>query len=283
MSLIVTHPGSAHKDDFMAVSILLATLDEAMVERREATPEDLADPDTYVVDVGMLYEPERHNFDHHHDQALPCAFHLVMQYLGYHETAKKVYGWYQHMSMMDVRGPHKAAEHLGVDTSVLFAASSPIDGYILSLFSRIERLTKGDSLYALMQDFGRDFTAMIDQKMTRFERLKQEAQIHPVDRYKAVVNHIEENPKLSLELYLNALNDDQIVLCITPSMRGAGWELLRLGDNLQVDFRAIAGNPEVRFVHVNGFVAKTRSLLPLDQVLELAGQAIKPADRLVHQ
>jgi hypothetical protein len=283
MSLIVTHPGSAHKDDFMAVSVLLATLADSIVERREATPEDLADPDTYVIDVGMHYEPERHNFDHHHDQALPCAFHLVMEYLGYHEAAKIVYGWYQHMSMMDVRGPHKTAEHLGVNTSVLFAASSPIDGYILSLFSRIERLTKGDSLYALMQDFGQDFIAMIDQKMARFERLKQEVQIHPVDRYKAIVNRIEDNPKLSLELYLNTLNDDQVVLCITPSMRGAGWELLRLGDNLQVDFRDIAANPEVRFVHVNGFVAKTRSLLPLDQVLELAGQAIRPVDRLVHQ
>ena len=127
MYKIITHPGSAHKDDFMSVSILLATLGSADIFRREATSEDLADPNTYVVDVGMDYDLEKHNFDHHQDSTFPCAFHLVMRYLGYHDTAMVVFGWYAHMSMMDVRGPYKTAEHLGVDTSVLFASSSPID------------------------------------------------------------------------------------------------------------------------------------------------------------
>ena len=77
MYKIVAHPGSAHKDDFMAVSVLLATLGNAEVFRREATSEDMADLNTYVVDVGMEHSPERHNFDHHQDQSLPCAFHQL--------------------------------------------------------------------------------------------------------------------------------------------------------------------------------------------------------------
>ena len=141
MYKIITHPGSAHKDDFMSVSILLATLGSAEIYRREATPEDLADPKTYVVDVGMVYDPEKHNFDHHQDPTFPCAFHLVMRYLGYHDAAMAVFGWYSHMSMMDVRGPYRTAKHLGVDTSILFASSSPIDGYILSCFSKLSSLT----------------------------------------------------------------------------------------------------------------------------------------------
>ncbi|MEE4253705.1 MAG: MYG1 family protein [Desulfuromusa sp.] len=275
MYKIITHPGSAHKDDFMSVSILLATLGSAEIYRREATPEDLADPKTYVVDVGMVYDPEKHNFDHHQDPTFPCAFHLVMRHLGYHDAALEVFGWYSHMSMMDVRGPYRTAQYLGVDTSVLFAASSPIDGYILSCFSKLSSLTRQDVFYGLMKDFGEDFIKLVSQKMKRLEQLKKETQILPVKHLKVLVSMIGDNPKLSMELYLRDLGDDEVVMSITPSVRGEGWELLRLGDNLQIDFRHVAKNPEVRFVHANGFMAKTRSLIPLAAVLEIASQAIK--------
>lgn len=274
MHKIVVHPGNAHRDDFMAVSILLATLDKAEVFRRDPTAEDLADPDTYVVDVGMVLDPQRHNFDHHQDKSLPCAFHLVMQHLGYHEDALSMFGWYPFMSMMDVRGPHKTAEHFGVDASVLLASSSPIDGYILSRFSKLTDLREHDLLYDFMKEMGMDMLILIGLKKQRLERLKQEATIVPVKHVKAVVCHIEDNPKLSMELYLRDLQDDRIVICITHSVRGEGWELLRLGDSRLVDFRAIKDHPEIRFVHSNGFVATTRTLIPLEQVIEFAARSL---------
>ena len=274
MHKIIVHPGNAHRDDFMAVSILLATLDKAEVFRRDPTGEDLADPDTYVVDVGMELDPQRHNFDHHQDKSLPCAFHLVMQHLGYHEDALSMFGWYPFMSMMDVRGPHKTAEHFGVDASVLLASSSPIDGYILSRFSKLTDLREHDLLYDFMKEMGQDMVDLIGLKKKRLERLKQEATIVPVNHVKAVVCHIEDNPKLSMELYLRDLQDDRIVICITHSVRGEGWELLRLGDSSLVDFRAIKDHPEIRFVHSNGFVATTRSLIPLEQVIDFATRSL---------
>ena len=274
MYKIITHPGSAHKDDFMSVSILLATLGSAEIFRREATPEDLADSETYVVDVGMDYDPEKHNFDHHQDSTFPCAFHLVMRYLGYHDAAMMVFGWYAHMSMMDVRGPYRTAQYLGVDTSILFASSSPIDGYILSCFSKLTSLTRRDAFYGLMKEFGEDFIAMVGQKMKRLEQLKKETEIFPVKHLKALVSRIGDNPKLSMELYLRDLADDDVAISITPSVRGAGWEILRLGDNLSIDFRSVATHPEIRFVHANGFMAKTRSLISLETVLDIVSQAI---------
>lgn len=274
MHKIIVHPGNAHRDDFMAVSILLATLETAEVFRRDPTSEDLADLDTYVVDVGMAYEPQRHNYDHHQDKSLPCAFHLVMQHLGYHEDALSMFGWYPFMSMMDVRGPHKTAEHLGVDASVLLASSSPIDGYILSRFSKLTVLREHDLLYEFMREMGKDMIALIGLKKNRLERLRQEATIVPVKHVKAVVCHIEDNPKLSIELYLRDLQDDRIVICITHSVRGEGWELLRLGDSSLVDFRAIKDNPEIRFVHSNGFIATTHTLIPLEEVIEFAARSL---------
>lgn len=278
MHKIIVHPGNAHRDDFLAVSILLAILDEAEVFRCDPSREDLADPATYVVDVGMEYDPERRNYDHHQDKSLPCAFHLVMQDLGYHEDAQAVFGWYPFMSMMDVRGPHKTAEHFGVDASVLLASSSPIDGYILSRFSRLETLRPQDLLYQFMREMGRDMLALIKLKKERLERLKREAEIVPVKQIKAVVCAIEDNPKLSMELYLRSLDDERVMICITPSVRGEGWELLRLGDSHLVDFRAITDRPEVRFVHANGYIATTRTLIPLGEVLELASRSVTDID-----
>jgi len=274
MYKIIVHPGSAHRDDFLSVSLLLTVLDPVEVFRREPTGADLADPDTYVVDVGMEYDPQKHNFDHHQDPSLPCAFHLLMQHLGHHDDAMLIFGWYAHMSMMDVRGPYRTAEHLGIDISVLFAASSPIDGYILSRFSRIATLNKDDLLYGLMKDLGQELIELIGRKKRRLERLKAESEIVRVKNYKALVSTIDDEPKLSMELYLRYLDDERIVMSIAPSVRGNGWEMLRLGDNTIVDFRALAGDPALHFVHANGFVAKTESRIPLEQVLKLAARSI---------
>lgn len=274
MYTIIAHPGSAHKDDFMAVSVLLATLKDAVVYRRETTRKDLDDPNTYVVDVGMEHDPARHNFDHHQDRSLPCAFHLVMQYLGHHEAAMQMFVWYPHMSMMDVRGPYKTAEHLGIDSSVIFASSSPIDGYILSRFSKLQELNSSDLLHQFMHALGRDLLTMIDRKMKRLERLKVEAKVVAVKHYKAIACEIDDSPKLAMELYIRYLTNERIVMSITPSVRGEGWELLRLDDHAAVDFLSLQDHPEIRFVHANGFLAKTRSRIPLEQVIQLAAQAI---------
>jgi hypothetical protein len=274
MYKIVTHPGSAHKDDFLATCVLLATLKNAEVFRREPNQADLDDINTYVIDVGLEHDPERHNFDHHQDHSLPCAFHLLMQHLGHHEAAMQTFAWYPHMSMMDVRGPHRTAEHLGVDLSVLFAASSPIEGYVLSKFAGTKVMTSKNSFYRVMKDFGRDMIDMISRKMERLEQLKKQAQVLPVKDLKVIYSDIAENPKLSMELFLKHLDDDRIVMSITPSNRGEGWELLRIGDNLNVDFRKIGDHPEIRFVHINGFLAKTHRMLLLDEVLDLATGAI---------
>lgn len=274
MYKIVAHPGSAHKDDFLSVSVLLATLKQAEVFRREPTEEDLNDPDTYVVDVGLELSSERHNFDHHQDPSLPCAFHLVMQHLGHHEAAMLMFAWYPHMSMMDVRGPYRTAEHLGVDSSVLFASSSPIDGYIISTFASLESLNAQNPLYDLMKSLGENMIALIGRKMERLERLKSETKVIEIKHLKAVASDIDNSPKLAMELYLRFLDDENIVMSITPSNRGEGWELLRLGDNTIVDFRVIENNQEIRFVHGSGFLAKTHTRLPMEEVVELACMAI---------
>lgn len=276
MMKIIVHSGRAHRDDFMAVSILLASLvGPVQVFRRDPTSAELADPGTYVVDVGMDYAPQRHNFDHHHDPSLPCAFHLVMQHLGLHDDALQLFGWYPFMNMLDVGGPHKTAEYLGIDAEILFASASPIDGYVLGKFSELVCLGTEDLFYGFMKEMGQNLLLLIEEKKARLIRLKNEVQIFPLKQFRVVVSHIAENPKLAMELYLREMGDDKIAISITPSGRGPGWELLRLGENPWVDFRAIAGSPQICFVHANGHVATTHALLPLPEVLDLAARSVR--------
>ena len=85
---ILTHPGGAHKDEFLACSVLLA-LHPVPLVRREPTPEDLANPAICVVDVGHQHEPALHNFDHHQlpkDHPPTCSLSLSCSILNFTKT-----------------------------------------------------------------------------------------------------------------------------------------------------------------------------------------------------
>jgi hypothetical protein len=125
-----------------------------------------------------------------------------------------------------------------------------------------------------MKSLGENMIALIGHKMERLERLKSEAKVIEIKHLKAVASDIDNSPKLALELYLRFLDDENIVMSITPSNRGDGWELLRLGDNTIVDFRVIENNQKILFVHGSGFLAKTHTRLPMEEVVELACMAI---------
>ena len=58
IELILTHPGGAHKDDYLACSLLVAQ-HGAPIERREPEQGDLDNPAVLVVDVGGEHEPGR--------------------------------------------------------------------------------------------------------------------------------------------------------------------------------------------------------------------------------
>ncbi|MEO0663582.1 MAG: MYG1 family protein, partial [Planctomycetota bacterium] len=127
--LVVTHPGGAHKDDLLAVSVLVA-LHGCPVERREPTSEDLADPAVAVVDVGGAHDPARANFDHHQfprDHRPTCSLSLVLDALGLYEDALKFCDWLETAEHFDSRGPKRTAEWLGVPRRAVSQLSSPID------------------------------------------------------------------------------------------------------------------------------------------------------------
>ena len=152
IQLIVTHPGGAHKDDFLACC-LLAHLHGASIERREPTEQDLADPSICVVDVGGSHDPQLNNFDHHQfprDSPPLCALSLVLQSLGLYEDALAFCAWLRPAEWLDTLGPNKTSELMEIPRAALGALNSPIDITLLNRFAGLTELSPNTALYQIM-------------------------------------------------------------------------------------------------------------------------------------
>lgn len=274
MKKVVVHPGRSHRDDFLSVCVLLAEYDSLVVERREPTREDLDDLSVFVVDVGDEHDPSKANFDHHQDIGLPCAFHLVMKHLGYHELASQTYGWYELTSRMDVDGPHRVAAEEGLSPELLLSTNSPVEFFMLGKFSEISVMDSSHYLYSLMQELGEGLVSSLDRIHERFELLKSEAQIVDLGEILAIVHNIEENPAMAMEMFRRSLNDSRIAVSVSPSDRGNGWAFYRYADHPSVDFTKISSCDPVSFAHRGGFLAKTATKIPIPAALELVKMAI---------
>ena len=146
---ILTHPGGAHKDDLLAVCVLIAK-HQCPVVRRDPAEADLDDPNIVVVDIGGSHDPARSNFDHHHfprEHPPTCALSLVLQDLGLYEDAKTFCDWLEPAEWFDSRGPKRTAEWLGVPRRAISQLNSPIDVTLLRRFAKSTSLAPGEPLY----------------------------------------------------------------------------------------------------------------------------------------
>lgn len=156
MTKIIIHPGQAHFDELLAAGLVLVHLSKnrpllrrVPILRREPTPEELADKDVWVLDVGMKLEPELHNFDHHQDRSLPAAFRLVADALGVDLT---LLPWAEFKSDIDTKGPFATAKVMGVKDLMPFL--SPVEQIITDMLAGKETVEPGDPLYALIKELG---------------------------------------------------------------------------------------------------------------------------------
>lgn len=262
---IVTHPGSAHFDEFLAVSLVLAARPETnfCIERRDPRPEELDDPATWVIDIGNRHEPALLNFDHHQDLDLPSSFVLVARHLGLHERLSRNI-WWDYKDRIDRFGPYQVAEEM--QTATLKPTFSPFEEWFLEEFEK-SPLT----VYQVMKLFGR---SLIDAA-EHFERqyaFWQGAEQRRV-RDKVVLIGLTEDATGAQEV-----RDDMpepATIAVTYDSRGEGWKLYRFNDDASVDFSRVESHPQIAFAHKGGFIAKTATRIPLDDVMEIVARAIK--------
>lgn len=281
MKAILTHPGSAHKDDLLACCLLVARY-EIPVWRREPGDDDLADPEVVVVDVGGEHEPERSNFDHHQfprDHEPICALSLVLKDLGLYEDARSFCEWLEPAEWFDTRGPFQTAEWLGVDRAVMNKLNSPIDITLLRRFAQKTELNPGDPIWEMMKMIGEDLIMFLHTLRERIDYVAKHAEMHEIagggEPIRVLLmprtESMPDDPSSGLARYAGTLAE-KIDGLIYPDRRGEGYGLSRHEDSPLLDFTRISEEPDVHFAHARGFIAKT-SATALERLKELVSLA----------
>ncbi|MBY8982655.1 MAG: MYG1 family protein [Candidatus Lokiarchaeota archaeon] len=106
MTIIITHPGSAHLDDFLSCCLVMYKYkDVDEIRRKEPLRVDINDPNIWVLDVGEKHDPNLKCFDHHQNDIEDSTLSLLLKDWNYWEKAKKVYKWLEVSVLLDARGP----------------------------------------------------------------------------------------------------------------------------------------------------------------------------------
>ena len=270
---ILTHPGSAHKDELIACCLLLATRPVAIL-RREPTEADLTDPATLVLDVGHRHEPALNNFDHHQlprDHAPTCSISLILQELGLYADAREFLDWLEPAEWFDCRGPNDTARRLGVDRDIVNKLNSPLDGALLRRFALASRLQPGEPLWEVMRFVGDDILSYLRDLRGRLDFIGRHAERWTLqegapDRTVVFLPRTEplpDDPSAGIDRYVAGQGlADRVIATITPDRRNPGYGLSRFRDHPSLDFTRIKNEPDVHVAHAGGFVAKTSATDP---------------------
>ena len=285
-SAILTHPGSAHKDEFLACCLLLAVSD-VPIYRCEPTQSDLDDPSVAVVDVGGEHNPERGNFDHHQfpkDHPPTCSLSLILMDLGLYEDARQYCDWLEVAEWFDTRGPVETAAWLGVERELLAKLNSTVDLTLLRRFAGMSELRPGQPMWEVMRWVGSDLIGYLKSLREKLNEIARSSEIweieDPGENFRVLflprTANISEDASAGLARYAAGLPDDQRVTgMVYPDRRGAGFALSRFNDHLGFDFIRIVEEPDVHFAHARGFVAKTSATDPA-RLRELLSMSWKP-------
>jgi len=273
ISKIVTHPGGAHKDDFLAVSLFIS-LYSAPVFRKVPTDEEKQDPRTALIDIGGEHNPDLANFDHHHfprEHEPTCALSLVLQHLGLYEDACMFCDWLEPAEWFDSRGPNKTAEWLGISRETVARLNSPIDVTFLRRFGRASELKVGETLYEAMRYIGDDLLEFLRSARRRLDQTAAACQHWNLDVQGENVEAIflprgdsaPDEPSASLARYVRAKGlKGQVAALVYPDRRGDGYGISRFDDHPKLDFSKVGEQSDVHFAHVSGFMCKTSATDP---------------------
>ena len=286
ISSIITHPGGAHKDDFLACAVLLFQ-HQVSIFRREPLESDLLDSSIAVLDVGGEHAPERLVFDHHQfprDHVPTCALSLVLQYLGIYEDAREFCPWLEVAEWFDCRGPKDTAEWLDVDRDTLAKLNSPLDITLLKNFAAQTEHHPGEPVWEVMRMIGRDLVEFITNLRSKLNEVSQFTEVWNLkkdkDEFKVLflprISSLPEGASDVLGYQVRALGlEEEIIAVLSPDSRGQGYGMRRYNDDARMDFSKVEGEADVHFAHARGFIAKT-SAVNKERLQEMLIQSYHP-------
>jgi hypothetical protein len=278
---IVTHGGAAHRDDFLSVSFVLAMCAEAdntpIVVRRDPTQEEITDKNVVVIDVGGVHDPSYSNFDHHQferDYDPMCSITLILTEFGIYTQAFRGFRWLDSTEKFDSKGPYYVANEINVNWSDISDLTfSPIEEAILFMFSKLDNddASSYNFMISSMTQIGALLIRNLEMFTERWQILKNEAECVNINGHQIVLSRGisgTDDPTYALNTFVSEKYPDAIAT-VTNDDRGEGLCLYRLNDSDKIDFFKLDGHKAVLFAHKNGFVAKTKHQMNLEELTEL--------------
>lgn len=249
---IVVHGGRAHEDDFLAACVCLHKLG-APLYRSSVTEEMLADPDCWVLDQGMKWEPELRNFDHHQIEGEVCALTLVLDHF-YGGDYRDLVPGLRFIEIADSYGASKAAQFAGVTRESLKVVSSPIRSAVLRSFSRIEGLMEGP-MAEVMRAIGGEICRDIEDARTLFDvltehyRIFERGGIKVLDTTRCVLPEGLSHDRLPTKAWCKSKGVD-VGVVLTMDSRQEGYRMVSVNTD---DVRFLP-NDRSYFTHVSGLL-----------------------------
>ena len=299
MKKIITHGGNAHLDDLMACAIALVdrtwgylenghdvslvralckASDDVVIERRDPTEDELANPHVLVLDVGGHYRPDLGNFDHRQfpKGTKESAMSLFAASVGlpngnFNGTAEYVpdsaeypgdslasfledaYPWFRTRVMLDACGPFATAKEKLVRWAVVEQFLGPCEEIVLKAFENVEPEARVNVVMPLAE--------MILRRHAAWERVVARVKYdHPrwADDKFTIADFTKADPadvEACSDMFTKSVNG----VAVFHDNRGEGLTLLRLRDDPRIDFTRVKNDPEVAFCHNGGFIVKTKS------------------------
>lgn len=267
---IVTHPGGAHKDDFLACALILAK-NSVPLFRREPSEADLADKDIYVIDVGLEWDESKLNFDHHQfprDSDPLCALSLVLKHYGLYEDAQQFCDWLEVAEWFDTRGPVDTGKWLGVERETLSKLNSPVDITLLRRFAGATEHRPGEPVYEVMKMVGEDLHFYLTSMRERLDFVKNHCEWWDMGFGKKMlffargVQELDEASSAMARYVMGSEFAEECVGMVYPDRRGVGYGLSRFNDDKRMEYTRIGDESDVTFAHNKGFIAKTTATEP---------------------
>ncbi|TFG12205.1 MAG: hypothetical protein EU535_06480 [Promethearchaeota archaeon] len=267
MTIIITHPGSAHLDDFLSTCLVLyRARDIEEVHRREPTQEEINDPSIWKLDVGDKHEPDLRCYDHHQYAMNDCTLSLLLKGWDLLDKALTVHTWLKIVIANDVGGAKEVTKILNVSYTTLEYLDSYVERKILELFEKKKKFTRQNALFSLMKIIGQKFFIEIDEYFTLKEELEGKIEFLRIKDVPIVSCYKDVKFSRMLLRLLNekkreVFQDEKGGIAIYPNTRPPGTiALSRYHDDKRVDFTRISHYEKVTFAHPKGFFA---SLDPL--------------------
>ncbi len=279
MNIIITHPGTAHMDDFLSACLVIQKSgDIEEIHRRDPTSEEINDLSTWILDIGNKHDPELNCYDHHQEIMDDCTLSLILKNWGIWEKASKVHTWLEIVVAMDTKGPKEVCSLLNISYTALGSLDSFVERTFLELFEKREIIKNGSAMFSLMRAVGKNFFKQIDEYFNIIEEIEDKIEFKKIKGVLIVscykeVKHSNMLVRILNEKKRELWTDERGGIVIYPNNRPLGTiALRRYGNDRRVDFSKIAKHEKIRFAHPQGFFASVEQMsdYELEQYIEHA-------------